>query len=472
MVRLSLLISTLLFIQISSATQVDAGGPEESCIKSKSDILDKLNCLNGFTATEVTSPTSGVRQFELTVSQPVDHSSPTSDSFLQRVALLHRGENEPVVLQTSGYSIFAVRDTHLSRLFKTNQIQIEHRYFSNSKPTVLDWTHLNIKQSADDFHRITVSLKKIYAQPWVNTGASKGGMTSVYHRRFYPDDVVGTVADVAPLSYTRNDQRYIEFLNNVGGAAYEECRKQFKSVQYDVLKNRNEFLPKINGQFQQLGDKNVAFEHAVIESAFYFWQYGNPDDSATGCATLPTLLTLDQKFNFISSLASLADYEDSSIEQFMPYYYQAATQLGSPDTPTAHLETLRLFEFKIDQYTPKGIPLHYSNAAMVDVEKWLKTDADQIIFVYGEFDPWTAGEMPVSETGKFVRKYYAPKANHGAKFVLLNPSDKNDVIQVLSQWFQKAPAAPVDALKLKKGSSFYRETLDDIELSARKKFKL
>jgi hypothetical protein len=40
---------------------------------------------------------------------------------------------------------------------------------------------------------------------WVNTGASKGGMTSVYHRRFFPNDLDANVAYVAPLSYSQED---------------------------------------------------------------------------------------------------------------------------------------------------------------------------------------------------------------------------------------------------------------------------
>ena len=57
---------------------------------------------------------------------------------------------------------------------------------------------LNIWQAATDHHRIVEALKPLYAGKWISTGASKGGMTSIYHRRFYPGDVDGTVAYVAP----------------------------------------------------------------------------------------------------------------------------------------------------------------------------------------------------------------------------------------------------------------------------------
>ena len=104
---------------------------------------------------------------------------------------------EPMVLQTSGYMIYRIAETAISRMFRTNQLQIEHRFFEGSTPDGSDWTYLDIKQSADDFHRITTDFKKIYKKRWVNTGASKGGMTSSYHRFFYPDDVHVAIAKLA-----------------------------------------------------------------------------------------------------------------------------------------------------------------------------------------------------------------------------------------------------------------------------------
>ena len=69
---------------------------------------------------------------------------------------------------------------------------------------------------AADEHAIVTALKTIYTGPYLSTGASKGGMTAVFYRRFYPDDVVGTVPYVAPLSFAAPDERYAAFLDSVG----------------------------------------------------------------------------------------------------------------------------------------------------------------------------------------------------------------------------------------------------------------
>lgn len=442
---------------------------EEQCIASSTKIEQKLRCLHGLKIASVSDVDlkSGYRTFDLKFTQPVDHSNPASGIFTQRLVLLHRGEAEPMILQTSGYSIFGISQTVMTSLFATNQIQVEHRFFSDSKPEVMDWSKLDIKQSADDFHAITVAFKKIYGARWVNTGSSKGGMTSIYHRRYYPKDLDGTVANVAPLSFSTSDKRYVDFVDNVGGAEYKTCRENFKKMQISLLKNRSLITPTLSGSFQQLGSVDVAFEHSVIESMFYFWQYGNPDDPYRGCKAIPAEGTVQQMLTFLQSTASISDYSDEGLSKFIPYFYQAATQLGNPDNFTSHLEAQRLYDFKVDQYTPKGVNYTYSNSAMHDVDQWVRSEGDKILFIYGQFDPWTAGEFPVSETGKDVYKYFVPKGNHGANLSKLPPAEISLAVNMLANWLGKKPVFTVSTLNSVGARSM--KTLEALEFSVRQR---
>ena len=72
------------------------------------------------------------------------------------------------------------------------------RTVNRSAPASMDWSKLDIWQAATDHHRLVTALKPLYPARWISTGASKGGMASVYHRRFYPADVTATIAYVAP----------------------------------------------------------------------------------------------------------------------------------------------------------------------------------------------------------------------------------------------------------------------------------
>src|SRR6185369_14797870 len=109
---------------------------------------------------EQPSPRPGYRFFAMTIDQLADHDRPGSAHFQQRVTLLHTDTAAPMVP-------YAGR-TELTRLFNSNQIAIEHRFFGTSVPSASDWSTLDIRQSAADFHRIVEALKPIYGARWLS----------------------------------------------------------------------------------------------------------------------------------------------------------------------------------------------------------------------------------------------------------------------------------------------------------------
>jgi hypothetical protein len=203
------------------------------------------------------------------------------------MTLLHRDYTAPVVEQNSGYNV-STRGSRSSITILTegNQLSMEHRYFLPSRPAPADWTKLNIEQAANDQHRITDALKaRIYAaNKWLTTGASKGGMTSLFHRRFFPNDVDATVAFVAPFDYPADavqspTNRYFVFLENVGTSP--TCRQKLKDFQNVVLARRDAMKTRMRAvaSFTLLGEDR-ALEFAVEELPFIFWQYGSQSDCA------------------------------------------------------------------------------------------------------------------------------------------------------------------------------------------------
>jgi len=169
------------------------------------DIAEYPATVDGLTFTEETSQYPGYRRFLITLQQPLDHDSPEGRQFGQRMVLHHADRGAPMILYTSGYMLFG--DDYLSELgvmLAANQISTEQRFFDESAPSPLepaDWSLMTIAQAAHDHHRVVEALAPYYRAAWVSTGHSKGGMTSIYHRRFHPDDVDATVAYVAPISF-------------------------------------------------------------------------------------------------------------------------------------------------------------------------------------------------------------------------------------------------------------------------------
>src|SRR4029079_2939256 len=76
---------------------------------------------------------------------------------------------------------------------------------------------------------------------WISTGASKGGMTSVYHRRFYPRDLDGVAAYVAPNDVVnRSDDAYDRFFDTVG--TDPACRTNWDNFQREAFLRRTDLV--------------------------------------------------------------------------------------------------------------------------------------------------------------------------------------------------------------------------------------
>ncbi len=427
-------------------------------------IISKLEKVSGLTFKEITSQEPGYRLFEMKFSQPLDHKNPNGEWFEQRLVLYHTGEDRPMVLQTSGYLIFKIELSGVARAYRTNQIQVEHRFFGNSVKTK-EWNKLTIEQSANDFHRIVENFKTIYDQKWLNTGASKGGMTSVYHRRFFPNDLDGTLALVAPLSFQWDDPRYIKFVTETaGGDEFKTCREKLEASQKILLSHPEVALKDVEGTFTQLGSKEIALEHAVIEMPFTFWQYGKPESL---CTNVPNESDdVETHAAFLKKTNDVTGLSDEEVLDFIPYFYQAAVQLGSPGSRLDHLRPLLKHEdtYKVTTYTPKGVEINFDPEAMRDIADWVSKYSEKIMFIYGEFDPWSAGAF-VPRANSQSYRYFVPKGNHGSNVFLLPKALKKEATDHLSEWLN----VPMDtnAVIGKSGN-----TLEEAEFAIRKKYHL
>lgn len=396
------------------------------------DIYDFLQTVDGMTVDEVGSEIEGYRFFLLTYRQPADHDDLDGVWFDQRISLLHRERTAPTVLYTSGYyGSEGQRRTEVTRIVDGNQLRTEQRFFSPSRPEPADWSLLTIEQAAADHHRIVEAMKPYYSSgAWLSTGASKGGMTSVYHRRFHPDDVDGVIAYVAPLSYGLEDARYVSFLDTVGDAA---CRERLSDFQRIVLARRSAMISRMMGfgiSFDVLG-YDGALEGAVIEVPFAFWQYMD----ASECGSIPDDNATDQQvFDALDEIASLFYTADFGIQYFQPYYYQAFTELGYPGIDTTNIDDLLVVgAIPESAYLPEGVDASFDGGAMTDIASWVATDGSELMFIYGEYDPWTAGAFDLGEAVD-SHLYTVAGGNHGSAIGDLSPGDQAAALDVLADW--------------------------------------
>ncbi len=444
-------------LRIAAAALLMALTPATAAHAADDPLLDQLEDIPGLTVVSETAG-AGYRFFVLTYRQPADHRHPGRGTFEQRVTLLHRSETQPVVLSTNGYGLAASprpSQTEPTALLGANQVSVEHRFFTPSRPAPADWSDLTIWQEATDEHRIVSAFKDLYPAKWIQTGGSKGGMTSVYHRRFYPNDVDGVVAYVAPDDVIDpEDRAYDRFFDTVGTP---ECRAALDEVQRQALLRRDRLVPRVEAAAAEngwtfsrtLGTADRSFEMTVLDTVWAFWQYS----VAADCAAVPAATaTDDELYDWIDSVAGWSFYTDQSLEYYWPYYYQAATQLGAPGLKFEHLRGLRAYPglYTANSSLPKELRRPHNPLPMIDVDLWVRTKASQMLFVYGENDPWGAERFTPSRKDSHL--FVAPGANHGANIARLTPEDSATATATLRRWAgvtaplaqQKAVDLPID----------------------------
>ncbi|HUS30612.1 MAG TPA: S28 family serine protease [Kofleriaceae bacterium] len=406
------------------------------------DFLQMLQALPGVhDATAEPTQNANFTYYVVHFEQPVDHDDPSSPTFLQEVSLLHRDINAPMVVWTSGYwDYYRDYDTELTQLLVGNQISIEHRYFAESRPANPDWTKLTIAQMAADEHAIIAAFRTMYPGAFLTSGGSKGGMTAVYHRRFYPDDVDGTVPYVAPISFGAPDLRYAAFLDTLGPQA---CRQAVRDLATEMLANRRAaMLTRTSAQAQVDNTTYTripigpAVESAIVSLEWSFWQYYG----VNYCTMVPATTASDDKlFEFLDEVSPPSDNSDERIAEFDAYYYQAYYQLGYPDGGAAYLDSHLMYtDADYNGALPTDMPAYDGGAAMMDVDQFVREQGERLLFVYGEWDPWTGGEFELGNAKDSLRVVQT-QGTHGASIRRLEDADRAAAFAKLEAWTGVAP---------------------------------
>ncbi|HSR98845.1 MAG TPA: S28 family serine protease [Kofleriaceae bacterium] len=430
------MIRALALMFAAVAAGVGCGDNFEAPALPPEQLFVKLRLLPGVTVEEAPTNQPGLHYYILHFTQPIDHQDPSLGSFQQQVALLHRDDRAkaPMIIYTSGYDESTGDDpVELTRLLDANQVSIEHRFFGTSRPEPADWTKLTIEQMAADEHAIIEALHTIYAGAFITTGGSKGGMTAVFHRRFYPDDVDGTVAYVAPISFGAPDTvRYSGVLDAIGPAP---CREAVRAAATRMLSARREAMylhaeDQTQHRYTRIA-LGAAVESAIVNLEWTFWQYAGVDR----CGDVPKAdATDEQLFAFLDQFSPVSDHDDDKIAEFEPYYYQSYNQLGFPDAGATYLAPF--LYYSEDEYAgelPTPEEPEYDSDSMRDIDFFVENHSSRLLFIYGQWDPWTGGEFLIGKS-KDSAVLYQQKGTHMARIAFLDFGDQEIALTKLEAW--------------------------------------
>jgi hypothetical protein len=388
--------------------------------------------------------TGSARCFLFSFQQATDHKNPAA-TFAQRVRLIHRGCGEGMTIEDSGYEDAGIYyESEPSLLFGTNTVSLEHRFQGRSRPKGDDiWPSLTIENGAGDLHELIRALRPTYPQRWVSTGASKGGITAVYHRFFYPKDVDGTIGYVAPASRARADSRYQERLMSM--AFPEACASKVRAFQVNTLSVRREALVSmLISQYGVTADEAAfALESYAASFDWAFWQY------EFDCQLVPSEQEPDSAYFEVfrkqidagqQSGGDPMEQQLSSAALSYEWSWQQgfALQTGAHVLPLLKTEagTRRgIEETWLSAFPDKPLPA-YDGSLTESVRAWVSTKAEHMILVYGEQDPWSGGALDAPQQASSVR-YFAPNRGHGAEILSLVASDAAEALQKASSFFNK-----------------------------------
>ena len=403
----------------------------------QTDFEKYLSEKKGITVKSIAVPDSTyAAAYLIFMEQPLDHHHPEKGMFRQRiwVSLKDTVNAHPVVMVTEGYAANRNYISEPAKMLNANHIIVEHRYFSKSAPDTLDWQYLTVEQAANDHHDIIGVFKPFFTGKWFTTGVSKGGQTAIYHRAFFPDDVDVTIPYVAPINFAREDPRLYEFFHKVGTP---EERKKIHDFQRLVLEKRDVMMEKMKEQAKEKGwtfrmGYDKAFDIAVLEYPFSFWQWGHQADAIPA-----DTVSDDEIFNYFSAVSGFSYECDQEWDKIKPFFYQAYKELGYYGYVPGDLKPL-IVGFKEDTissdiFAPGGDTLTYRPETMQFVMKQLKKHDPEIIAVVGGIDPWGATSLIVDDIPN-AYKFVKPRGSHTTRINNLSEEMRKEIYDLVKKW--------------------------------------
>lgn len=387
--------------------------------------------------------------------QPLDWKNKSEGSFTQRV-LIGINDTEAInAAETQGYLIPEKKIENDPRsdqevLLDSNYIEIEHRYFGESKPEGLSndstdlWQYLTAYNAASDQNKVITELKKVLPGKWIATGASKGGLTANILTMYYPRAVDLTVSYVAPLS-ENNDTRFYDFVYNKAESINygEKEREMMKAFQFEALKNREALSPlykqalkENNYKFRDHVTEDALFDICVLEAAVNRWQYYQDFETVKKCLSMPERNETEKKektekmFKILEQTLTESNIDSS----YYPYFVQTAKELGhyvydftylrsyiadktgeDPNKYFSDCTVRNSFRYKATDMLftdDQKRAFQYDPSLHEELTEWVHTTDSKVIMIYGSSDPWYSVRIPDAAENENIKIFVSTRTPH------------------------------------------------------------
>jgi hypothetical protein len=381
--------------------------------------------------------------YEIFIEQNLDHKNPSAGKFKQRVIFSSYNKFSPVVYVTEGYNAdYALKSSYveeLSKIVEANQLVVEHRYFGKSMPQELNYDYLTIENACADLHRVKAIFQRLFnnKNKWIATGISKGGQNCMAYKAFYPNDMNVWIPYVAPLNFAIEDGRHEKFLKTVGTS---KSRNSILNFQKTVLAKRSEIMPLLDSvisarkyTFRIKPDEVLDF--CVLEYQFAFWQWGeNPKSIPSDTATTREI------FNHLIKVCDPEYFANEGIAPIRSFFVQAAKEFGYYGYDPGELLTLMKIKsaknYMEKIFLPENYTYSFNAGTSKFIQKAIQKGGDHTIFIYGEYDPWTASAIKLKPNSK-AKKVIKPKGSHRTRINNMGYEQQAVIYKALDLWLSE-----------------------------------
>ena len=404
-----------------------------------------LASLSGVSNVETLKSSQFPEKYVFYIKQQLDAKDASKGSFQQRVVLCHRGFDRPMLIVTEGYDAnYALYENYyeeLSKLFDTNILCVEYRYFDKSMPNPCNWDYLTVENSLYDLHHVNETLHQMYKGKWIATGISKGGQTTMFYRAFFPNDVDISVPYVAPLNKGVEDGRHEKFLQSK--VSTKENRQRVLDFQLLLFKRKADLLPMFE---KYCSDKHYTFnvpvaeifDFSVFEYAFAFWQWGE-DFKEIPAADADNATVFDYWIkkcepNYFSQQNPFFSFDVQAAKElgYYGYYTKPFKKYLSVKTAKGYLHRLML---------PAGAEnVKFSSALYKYTVDFLTHNDPKMVYIYGDIDPWGASGiygLPFTKNKQNLHVYMCPGGSHKTRILSFPEPTRKEICDLIAKWLKE-----------------------------------
>ena len=176
-----------------------------------------------------------------------------------------------------------------------------------------------------------------------------------------------------------------------------------------------------------------AYEYAVLEYAFSFWQWGGD------CKTIPgTEAATDTLLQHFIDVVGLEFYADKSMENFASHYFQSAQELGyygfEIDDFSGLIKHLDTSSNPSAIFTPDKMKVEFDGTLTNKVYNWTQSTDKHFIYINGALDTWSATAVPAVENNQSLWYFMKDKSHRDARIKNMSAKNKSQLTRRLSEW--------------------------------------